>query len=33
MGWISGEGKLPETTTEYTNIMRKYQDMTTLRIL
>lgn len=33
MGWISGEGTLPGTTIEYTNIMRKYQDMTTLRIL
>jgi len=33
MGWISGEGKIPDTTEEYTLLMRKYQDMTTMRIL
>ena len=33
MGWISGEGKIPTTTKGYTQIMRKYQDITTLRIL
>lgn len=24
MGWISGEGKLPSSTEEYTVLMRKY---------
>lgn len=33
MGWISGEGKIPNTTAEYTRLMRKYQDITTMRIL
>ena len=33
MGWISGEGKIPSTTQEYTNLLRKYQEMTTLKIL
>ena len=33
MGWISGEGKIPSTTEDYTTLMRKYQDMTTMRIL
>ena len=33
MGWISGEGKIPNTTSEYTRLMRKYQDITTMRIL
>ena len=33
MGWLSGEGKLPSTTQDYTTIMRRYQDMTTLKIL
>ena len=33
MGWISGEGKIPSTTQDYTALIRKYQDMTTLKIL
>ena len=33
MGWLSGEGKIPNTTEGYTKLMRKYQDITTMRIL
>ena len=33
MGWISGEGKIPSSTAEYTKLMRKYEDMITLRLL
>ena len=33
MGWLSGEGKIPNSTAEYTKLMRKYQDITTMRIL
>lgn len=33
MSWISNEGRLPETTAKYTQIMRKYQEITTLKVL
>jgi len=33
MGWISGEGTIPSSTAEYTKLMRKYEDMVTLRLL
>ena len=33
MSWISNDGKLPETTAEYMAILRKYQEITTLRTL
>lgn len=33
ISWISGEGKIPDTTQKYTKIMRKYQDITTMKIL
>ena len=33
ISWIGGEGKIPDTTEGYTRIMRKYQDITTMKIL
>ena len=33
MSWISNDGKLPETTEKYMQILRKYQEITTLRTL
>ena len=33
MSWISNDGKLPQTTEEYMQILRKYQEITTLRTL
>ena len=33
MGWLSGEGKVPDTTEEYTELKRTYEKETTMRIL
>ena len=33
MGWLSGEGKIPDTTEQYTELKRTYEKETTMRIL